>query len=234
MLLNESIYDQLYFLADPFFDIAMLVFIFSDFAPSIQSPEPDKNPDLLDSETAVYVKEESTAMSVLWWLGKYLLLLIPLVNIIFLLIWSGKQQPRLLRNWAIGQYTITTLGIIVSIFLIYNSNSSDSLTTIGMLLIPVALIILGIVLLSRADQTDPANSESPGAGTWIGRIFLAGIPLIGWVFLIINATDQSDKTRQNWAKSQLLLIAVHVIFYVNYLSTVDRINSMLSYTRFAF
>lgn len=231
---NATVYDQLYYLIDPFFDIAVLIFIFSDFTPLTQTPEPERHSDLLDVESTVLPEEKTTTMSVLWWMGKYLLLMIPLVNIVFLLIWSGKRQPRLLRNWAAGQYTVTSLGIIASIFLVYNSNSTDSLTNIGMLLFPVVLIVIGIILLSRADQPESVSDDSPGIGAWVGRIFLAGIPIIGWIFLIINATDPSDKTRQNWAKCQLLMIAVYLIFYVNYLSTIDRINSMLSYTEFAF
>lgn len=231
---NDSMYDQIYYLLELVFNAALLTFLFSNLTQLTQIPESEKHPDLLDAETAIFPKQDATTVSVMWWFGKYLLLMIPLVNIVFLLIWSGKNQPRLLRNWSVGHYCVTCLAILLSIFLIYNSGDSEPIVTIGMLLIPVVLIVVGIVLLARADQSENVTDDSPGIGTWVGRIFLAAIPLIGWIFLIINATDQSDKTRQNWAKSQLLLIAVNVIFYISYLSAIDQIQNMLSYTEFAF
>lgn len=225
----------LFYLVDPAFDIALLAFIFS----SVKVPKPDGvdleiNDELLDSDTKLATKPVTqTEIGLLNWLGKHLLLSIPIVNFVLLVVWSGKSQSRLIRNWAIAQYWISCIGIIISAFIF--KNAATGLFSIGIVLfLPILLIAGGIAITSKNDRKPDESDDVTGIGTWLGRIFLAGIPLIGWIYTIILATDNSDLTQQNWAKSRLLLIVVGLILIAHYLNISHRIESLLSYTYFAF
>lgn len=233
--LDHSLIDNLYLIIDPAFDIALLYFVFHPIKSPAPSPETELKSDLLDAETVIEsAPVETTEVQVLTWFGKYLWLCIPIVNLIFLVFWSGKSQTRIFRNWAIAQYWITCLGILVSAFYIYDSSSDNPAANLLALVFPVAIIIGGIVLTSRNDQGHNGLIQTAGIGTWLGRIFLAGIPLIGLIYLIVTAADTSDQNQQKWAKAQLLLIPVNCLIVVHYLNLSDRISSLLSYTQFEF
>lgn len=226
--------DWLYYLVDPAFDIALLVFVFSSVKISKPEVTPELNDDLLDSDTKLVAKPVTQMeIGLLSWLGKHLLLSIPIVNFILLIVWSGKGQTRLIRNWAIAQYWISCVGVIISAF-IFKSGVMGTFSIGVVLFLPILLIAGGIAITSKNDRKPDETEDVTGIGNWMGRIFLAGIPLIGWIYTIILATDNSDLTQQNWAKSRLLLIVTSIILLAHYLNISHRIESLLSYTQFAF
>lgn len=61
----------------------------------------------------------NTDMSIGAWVGTLLLTCIPLVNLICLIVWAVSSSPekRARKNWAIAQFIVFAIGLVVSIFL---------------------------------------------------------------------------------------------------------------------
>ena len=61
----------------------------------------------------------TTDMSVGAWIGTLLLTCIPIVNLICLIVWAVSSSPekRSRRNWAIAQFVVFLIGIVLSVFL---------------------------------------------------------------------------------------------------------------------
>ena len=53
------------------------------------------------------------------WIGTLLLTCIPIVNLICLIVWAVSSSPekRSRRNWAIAQFVVFLIGIVLSVFL---------------------------------------------------------------------------------------------------------------------
>ena len=51
----------------------------------------------------------------------------------------------------------------------------------------------------------------PSIGQWILYIFVAGIPLIGFIMLIVWALDNYNVARKNWAAATLVLMIIGLI-----------------------
>lgn len=61
----------------------------------------------------------TTDMSVGAWIGTLLLTCIPIVNLICLIVWAVSSSPekRSRKNWAIAQFVVFLIGIVLSVFL---------------------------------------------------------------------------------------------------------------------
>ena len=61
----------------------------------------------------------TTDMSVGAWIGTLILTCIPIVNLICLIVWAVSSSPekRSRRNWAIAQFVVFLIGIVLSVFL---------------------------------------------------------------------------------------------------------------------
>jgi Trk-type K+ transport system membrane component len=72
-----------------------------------------------------YGEDIAPVMSVGKWIGTYLLLMIPLVNLIFVLIWafSSEENPNR-KNWAIAMIIIwvVVIALYAILFLIFGQS----------------------------------------------------------------------------------------------------------------
>ena len=61
----------------------------------------------------------TTDMSVGAWIGTPILTCIPIVNLICLIVWAVSSSPekRSRKNWAIAQFVVILIGIVLSVFL---------------------------------------------------------------------------------------------------------------------
>ena len=61
----------------------------------------------------------TTDMSVGAWIGTLILTCIPGVNLICLIVWAVSSSPekRSRKNWAIAQFVVILIGIVLSVFL---------------------------------------------------------------------------------------------------------------------
>ena len=58
------------------------------------------------------------------------------------------------------------------------------------------------------------EKSAPSIGQWMLYIFVAGIPVVGFVMLIVWMLDKTNMARRNWATAMLLwmVIAYLMIF----------------------
>ena len=61
----------------------------------------------------------TTDKSVGAWIGTLILTCIPIVNLICLIVWAVSSSPekRSRKNWAIAQFVVILIGIVLSVFL---------------------------------------------------------------------------------------------------------------------
>ena len=61
----------------------------------------------------------TTDMSVGAWIGTLILTCVPIVNLICLIVWAVSSSPekRSRKNWAIAQFVVILIGIVLSVFL---------------------------------------------------------------------------------------------------------------------
>ena len=61
----------------------------------------------------------TTDMSVGAWIGTLILTCIPIVNLMCLIVWAVSSSPekRSRKNWAIAQFVVILIGIVLSVFL---------------------------------------------------------------------------------------------------------------------
>ncbi|MDB4091140.1 hypothetical protein N9528_02310 [Crocinitomicaceae bacterium] len=79
-----------------------------------------------------------------------------------------------------------------------------------LILVPVSLLILSINL-NKLTTTNHEEIKLQSSvkneltiGDWILNIFLASIPLVGLILMIVWATDKSNINRKNWAVARLI------------------------------
>ncbi len=57
------------------------------------------------------------------------------------------------------------------------------------------------------------NNKPMGVGDWVLTIFLTGIPLVGFIMLIIWAVSkEAPVSKSNWAKAMLIFYVIGFIF----------------------
>lgn len=69
---------------------------------------------------------------------------------------------------------------------------------------------------AHADETDSFRpAEQPiSIGEWMVTLFLAAIPIIGFIMLLVWAFgDGAAATKANWAKATLLWLVIMAAFY---------------------
>ena len=61
----------------------------------------------------------TTDMTVGAWVGTLILTAIPVVNLICLIVWAVSSSPekRARKNWAIAQFIVFAIGVVITIFL---------------------------------------------------------------------------------------------------------------------
>ena len=73
----------------------------------------------MDPDYVPAYKKKTTDMSVGAWLGTLILQAIPIVGFICMIVWAVSSSPekRSRKNWAIAQFILMLIGLIVAIIL---------------------------------------------------------------------------------------------------------------------
>lgn len=61
-----------------------------------------------------------------------------------------------------------------------------------------------------APMVNPQNLEPVSIGTWLGIMFLSLIPCVNIVLLFVWAFADGKESRKNWAKAQLIFVAIMI------------------------
>ncbi|MBO7600642.1 MAG: hypothetical protein J6S95_05790 [Lachnospiraceae bacterium] len=61
---------------------------------------------------------------------------------------------------------------------------------------------------------DPKNLEPVPIGTWLGIMFLSLIPCVNIIMLFVWAFSEGRESRKNWAKAQLIFIAIMIVLEI--------------------
>lgn len=109
--------------------------------------------------------------------------------------------------------------------------------------VPITLIIFSAIMMKTPDA--PANTNTPppppsdhfsyedastpvpSIGDWLVNYLVMAIPLVGFVFLIIWANDNSNRVRKNWAGA--MLIWSGIIFFIFLIFILAASDSRRSY-----
>lgn len=72
-----------------------------------------------------------------------------------------------------------------------------------------------------ADETENYNRQAPvSTGKWVGIQFIKWIPIVGGIaylvmlFIWAFGSDNQNETFRNWAKAELIMTAIAVVFWV--------------------
>ena len=61
---------------------------------------------------------------------------------------------------------------------------------------------------------NPQNLEPVSVGTWVGILLLMCIPCVNIILLFVWAFGDGKESRKNWAKAQLIILAVVIVIYI--------------------
>lgn len=88
----------------------------------------------LDPEYVPAYMKKTTDMSVGAWVGTLILNAIPIVGFICLIVWAVSSSPekRSRKNWAIAQFILMLISIVITIILValYGSVLADILSSL--------------------------------------------------------------------------------------------------------
>lgn len=62
-------------------------------------------------------------------------------------------------------------------------------------------------------QANPQNNEPVSIGTWLGIMFISLIPCVNIIMLFVWAFSEGKESRKNWAKAQLIFLAIVIGIY---------------------
>ena len=96
---------------------------------------------------------------------------------------------------------------------------------------PVSLLLFSVFFKQSNDnliqkneglKSDSSPMKNLTIGEWMLNYLIMSIPLIGFIFLIIWATDQNNVIRKNWAASMLIwfgvIIVIYLLFFMAFMS----------------
>lgn len=183
--------------------------------------------DLLDFSTPGETKvtgQETAAHrppSVIDWVADFLAIMIPLFGFGYL-IWRGfTTKDRYRRNWAAGSLFLSILGMsfyLLSLAAVFDGYIAfENLFLLFAPAIVVCLIIWGGMALRIRDDHFNNHVETegiPSPWTWVGRMLICAIPIVGLIMLIDWSLDREDDgTRRNWSRAMLIRMGFMVIYY---------------------
>lgn len=95
------------------------------------------------------------------------------------------------------------------------------------IIVPISFFIFSIALIGNKSEVRSnekalyqQNEQIPSVGDWLTTFLIAAIPLIGFIFIIIWASEDKNKIKKNWAIASLIwtgiLFILSVFFYVLY------------------
>ena len=96
---------------------------------------------------------------------------------------------------------------------------------------PVSLLLFSVffnqsndVLIQKNEglNSDSSPMKNLTIGEWMLNYLVISIPLIGFIVLIIWATDKNNVIRKNWAASMLIwfgvIIVIYLLFFMAFMS----------------
>lgn len=64
-------------------------------------------------------------------------------------------------------------------------------------------------------QNRPINNAVMTVGNWIGTIILTGIPILGFILLLVWAFDSTTNiNKKNYAKAALILMLIGIVLWI--------------------
>jgi hypothetical protein len=122
-------------------------------------------------------------------------------------------------------------------FTYYKEHPIDFALSFLWILLPLALLFLGITLYKsdvlknelKPETSTPAaqTGDIPSPGDWFLTFFITAIPIVGIIMLIVWALDDSNMIRKNWAIGSLLwavlVLVLFIILFISLASTAGRL-----------
>lgn len=115
----------------------------------------------------------------------------------------------------------------------YKDNIFDLILSFIMLIVPVALLMVGIALAQKKTElttevqpleaplpgqpySDPFSQQvmNPSVGEWMSWFLICLIPIVGLIMLIIWISDNNNPVRKNWATASLIWSAIMLVIYL--------------------
>jgi hypothetical protein len=122
---------------------------------------------------------------------------------------------------------------LVSDLSIYKHNPMYLLSGVVSLFIPTALVLLGIALMTNKIESasginvqnpiNPKDSaehdyremvENMSVGEWILQYLILLVPVVGFIFLIVWASDNDKPLRKNYAIASIIWSVISSLFFV--------------------
>ncbi len=189
------------------------------------------NDNLLDefpTETVTVSEEKTLALSTKQWLGIFLLSTIPLAGTVLLIIWASDLKNRVRGNWAAAMFLLQTLVLLLYTIayiepMAYLLNMRDLKFYMALFVLVFLITAIGMIAYRNNNRSlEDDEAPVPSIGKWVGNIFLAGLPVIGLILVIVWSGDKNDRIRRNWAIAQLIWVGVMLVYYFYaYLSFQD-------------
>jgi hypothetical protein len=115
----------------------------------------------------------------------------------------------------------------------YLGDPLNILFSLVWLFLAVVLLILGITLYKGTGLVAAETSKTPeivtedmqpapSVGDWFLTFFIAAIPLVGLIIMLVWAFDESNRVRCNWARAQLIWSIIVVVIVVAWLASMLR------------
>lgn len=61
----------------------------------------------------------------------------------------------------------------------------------------------------------PQNNPADSVGSWVLAIFLVGIPIVGFIYLLVLAFGGgASESRRNWARAQFVWMIIGIVLTI--------------------
>ena len=126
--------------------------------------------------------------------------------------------------WLLNEFYFFIKRITGGNWVYYKDHLFDLFLTSLMLLVPICLLIFAIAQWRNRSSNEPlsVNTLADGeesltnlsVGEWLMNYLIIGIPLVGFICLVIWANDDRNKIRQNWAVAMLVWSGIIYILLI--------------------
>lgn len=105
----------------------------------------------------------------------------------------------------------------------WKEKMGENLALTFLIIIPIALLIFAINLITVKrnssneeiiESLDKDSTQNISIGEWIVNLLITIIPLVGFIFTIIWATDNTNKIRRNWAIASLIWMGITLVLSI--------------------
>lgn len=124
--------------------------------------------------------------------------------------------------------------------LLIHLSTFEKIIEYSFVIIPISLFFLSIYLITDRDEIKSnsdliqqnGNDEVISVGNWLIYFLISLIPIVGFVFMLIWASDENNKHRKNWAIASLIWMGILILFLLLFYSVIysmilENINSTI-------